>query len=60
MLDARAIVGAPEGIVRETDGCERCELKLRLPRRRRRRRLVRVGLDAPRAQVEEMLRKVLG
>lgn len=55
VLDARAIVGAPERIVRQ-DGRERCALTVRL----RCGRTERVGLDAPRSQVEETLRKVLG
>jgi hypothetical protein len=51
LLDARTIIGAPERIVR--DGRERCEVTLALSDGR----TLRIGLDAPRSQVEELLRK---
>ena len=51
VLDARAIIGAPRRIVR--DGRERCEVTLALSGGR----TLRIGLDAARSQVEEVLRK---
>jgi len=55
MFDARRAIGAPERVLRE-DGRERCEVTLRLSRGR----TARVGLDAPREQLEGVLRKAVG
>lgn len=55
VFDARRVIGAPERVVCE-DGHERCVVTLRLSGGR----TVRIGLDAPREQLEGVLRKAVG
>ncbi len=55
VLDARRVLGAPERVVR-VDGRERCVVTLGLSNGR----TIRIGLDAPRERVEDVLRKARG
>jgi hypothetical protein len=51
----RAMLGAPERVVCQ-DGRERCEVTLALSNGR----TARIGLDAPRERVEDVLRRARG
>jgi hypothetical protein len=55
VFDSRQVLGASERVVRDGHP-ERCELTLAL----RNGGTVRIGLDAPRERVEEVLRKARG
>jgi hypothetical protein len=55
VFDSRRVLGAPERVVRDGHP-ERCVVTLALSNER----TVRIGLDAPRERVEEVLRKARG
>jgi hypothetical protein len=56
VLDARAVVGAPESVTRDGIDLGRCVVTLALMNGR----VIRVGLDAPSDRVAELLRKAKG